>query len=61
MTGIEIIEWAVRKCAEEKIPPTDSAIVRMLRYHLIDSVDVRSPYAPTYHSRPMDDYENEDS
>lgn len=41
MTGIEIIEWAVKKCAQEKIPPTDSAIVRILRYHLIDIDDVR--------------------
>jgi len=33
MTGPEIIEWAVKLCQKEKIPPTDSAIVRMIRYH----------------------------
>jgi hypothetical protein len=40
VTGIEIIEWAVRKCKEEKLPPSDNAIVRMIRYHLIDVNDV---------------------
>lgn len=39
MTGIEIIEWAVRRCELEKVPPTDSAIVRMIRFHLIDVND----------------------
>jgi len=43
MTGIEILEWAVKRCWIEKVPPTDSAIVRMIRYHLIDVNDARRP------------------
>jgi len=39
MSGIEIIQWAVKRCDKEKVPPTDSAIVRMIRFHLIDVND----------------------
>jgi len=47
MTGLEIIAWAVKKCQEEKVPPDDGAIVRMIRYHLIDVDDARlRPAAP---------------
>jgi hypothetical protein len=31
MTGREIIEWAVLKCDERGISPTDSALIRMIR------------------------------
>ena len=41
MSGLEILSWAVRKCNEEKIPPTDSALVRMIRFHLIDVNDAQ--------------------
>lgn len=41
MSGIEIIEWAVMKCCEEGVPPTDCAIVRMIRFHLIDVNDAK--------------------
>lgn len=39
MTGIEIIAWAYDKCVEQKLPPTDSAMIRMIRFHLIDVQD----------------------
>jgi hypothetical protein len=45
VTGLEIIEWAVRKCRENKVPPSDNAIVRMIRYHLIDVNDARPKQA----------------
>ena len=52
MTGIEILEWAVRKCTEENVPPTDNAIVRMIRFHLIDVDDARKrqkePFGPAW-------------
>ncbi len=31
MTGYEIIQWAITKCDERNIPPSDSALIRMIR------------------------------
>jgi hypothetical protein len=31
MSGPEIIKWALAKCQQNKLPPTDSAMIRMLR------------------------------
>ena len=49
LSGIEIIEWAVKRCEREKVPPTDNAIVRMIRFHLIDVSD-----AERQHPGPAD-------
>lgn len=32
MTGEEIIKWALEYCAKRGIPPTDSALIRVIRY-----------------------------
>ncbi len=31
MSGLELIDWAVKQCEAEKIPPTDGAILQMIR------------------------------
>lgn len=32
-TGEDIIRWAVNQCERQGIPPTDSAIVRCIRFY----------------------------
>ncbi len=46
MSGRELIEWAVRECQREKIPPYDSAIVNKIR----ELLDVANP--PKREPRP---------
>jgi hypothetical protein len=31
MSGQELIDWAVRQCERENIPPTDAAILAVIR------------------------------
>ena len=44
MSGPEIIEWALAKCQQNKLPPTDSAMIRMLRE---ERGEIKNPPAPS--------------
>ncbi len=51
MSGFEIIDWAVKKCEKAGLPPTDSALIRMIREHGHADVDRVDPSGCPEHGR----------